>query len=141
MAVKQISVFVENQVGKLAEIADYLNEAGVNIRAFAISDTTDFGILRMIVNDPEKAEEVLLENHISVSIIDVMVVSIPDEQGNFAKIMRALADAGQNIEYAYAFLTPEAGFATVIVRVDDPQKVTDALKTAGIRVLEQGDII
>ncbi len=95
----------------------------------------------MIVNDPEKAEEVLLENHISVSIIDVMVVSIPDEQGNFAKIMRALADAGQNIEYAYAFLTPEAGFATVIVRVDDPQKGTDALKTAGIRVLEQGEII
>ena len=83
MAVKQISVFVENQVGKLAEIADYLNEAGVNIRAFAISDTTDFGILRMIVNDPEKAEEVLLENHISVSIIDVMVVCITYEQGNF----------------------------------------------------------
>ena len=141
MAVKQISVFVENQPGKLAEITDCLNTGGVNIRAFAISDTADFGILRMIVNDPERAERLLLANDLSVSITRVLVVSIPDAPGSFAKVVRALAQAGENIEYAYAFLTPEAGCATVILRVNNPALATPALEQAGIRVLEQDEII
>lgn len=141
MAVKQISVFVENQPGKLAEITDCLNAGGVNIRAFAISDTADFGILRMIVNDPERAERLLQANDLSVSITQVLVVSIADAPGSFAQVVRALAQAGENIEYAYAFLTPEAGCATVILRVNNPEQAAPALARAGIRMLEQNEII
>ena len=141
MAVKQISVFVENQLGKLAEITGYLNEGGVNIRAFSISDTTDFGILRMIVNDPERAEEILQQHNITASIARVLVISIPDVQGNFSNAVKVLAQAGENIEYAYAFLTPEEGYATVIIRVSDPEVATKALADAGIHVVEQNEII
>lgn len=141
MAIKQISAFVENKSGKLAEITGYLNDAEINIRAFAISDTADFGILRMIVSDPERAEEILQDNQVSVSITEVLVVSIPDVRGSFAQCVKVLAQAGENIEYAYAFLTPEAGCATVIIRVDDPKVAAKALSDAGIRVLEQSEII
>lgn len=141
MAVKQISVLVENQPGKLAEITECLNQGGVNIRAFAISDTAGLGVLRMIVNDPERAEEILQKNDIAASIAQVLVISIPDVPGNFSRAVLALSKAGENIEYAYAFLTPEAGFATVIIRVSNPEVAAQALQNAGIHVMEQSEII
>ena len=128
MAIRQISVFVENKPGRLAEITGFLAEGGVSIRAFSIADTTDFGILRLIVSDTQKAAEVLKAAGVAVSITEVVGISIPDVTGAFAKVVKVLADAGENVEYAYAFLTPEAGHAYVIVRVDDNAVATAVLK-------------
>ena len=103
MEIRQISVFVENKPGRLAEITGYLAEGNVSIRAFSIADTTDFGILRLIVSDTDKAAQVLRAAGVAVSITDVVGVSIPDVTGAFANVVKTLADAGENVEYAYAF--------------------------------------
>ncbi len=114
MAIKQISVFVENKPGRLADITGFLADGGISIRAFSIADTTDFGILRLIVSDTDKAAKVLKEHGVAVSITEVVGISIPDVTGAFAKVVKLLSDAGENVEYAYAFLTPEEGHAYVI---------------------------
>lgn len=141
MAIRQISVFVENKPGRLAEITGFLAEGGVSIRAFSIADTTDFGILRLIVSDTQKAAEVLKAAGVAVSITEVVGISIPDVTGAFAKVVKVLADAGENVEYAYAFLTPEAGHAYVIVRVDDNAVATTVLKENGITVIDEASIL
>ncbi len=141
MAIRQISVFVENKPGRLAEITGYLAEGGVSIRAFSIADTTDFGILRLIVSDTQKAAEVLKAAGVAVSITEVVGISIPDITGAFAKVVKVLADAGENVEYAYAFLTPEAGHAYVIVRVDDNAVATAVLQENGIAVIDESSIL
>lgn len=141
MAIRQISVFVENKPGRLAEITGFLAEGGVSIRAFSIADTTDFGILRLIVSDTQKAAEVLKAAGVAVSITEVVGISIPDVTGAFAKVVKVLADAGENVEYAYAFLTPEAGHAYVIVRVDDNAVATAVLKENGIAVIDEDSIL
>lgn len=141
MAIRQISVFVENKPGRLAEITGFLAEGGVSIRAFSIADTTDFGILRLIVSDTQKAAEVLKAAGVAVSITEVVGISIPDVTGAFAKVVKVLADAGENVEYAYAFLTPEAGHAYVIVRVDDNAVATAVLKENGITVIDEASIL
>lgn len=141
MAIRQISVFVENKPGRLAEITGFLAEGGVSIRAFSIADTTDFGILRLIVSDTQKAAEVLKAAGVAVSITEVVGISIPDITGAFAKVVKVLADAGENVEYAYAFLTPEAGHAYVIVRVDDNAVATAVLQENGIAVIDEDSIL
>ena len=141
MAIRQISVFVENKPGRLAELTGFLAEGGVSIRAFSIADTTDFGILRLIVSDTQKAAEVLKAAGVAVSITEVVGISIPDVTGAFAKVVKVLADAGENVEYAYAFLTPEAGHAYVIVRVDDNAVATAVLKENGITVIDEASIL
>lgn len=141
MAIRQISVFVENKPGRLAEITGFLAEGGVSIRAFSIADTTDFGILRLIVSDTQKAAEVLKAAGVAVSITEVVGISIPDVTGAFAKVVKVLADAGENVEYAYAFLTPEAGHAYVIVRVDDNAGATAVLQGNGITVIDEDSIL
>lgn len=141
MAIRQISVFVENKPGRLAEITGFLAEGGVSIRAFSIADTTDFGILRLIVSDTQKAAEVLKAAGVAVSITEVVGISIPDVTGAFAKVVKVLADAGENVEYAYAFLTPEAGHAYVIVRVDDNAVATAVLKENEITVIDEASIL
>ena len=141
MAIRQISVFVENKPGRLAEITGYLAEGNVSIRAFSIADTTDFGILRLIVSDTEKAAQVLRDAGVAVSITDVVGVSIPDVTGAFANVVRTLADAGENVEYAYAFLTPEAGHAYVILRVDDDQKAADIMRENDIALIDEAAVL
>ncbi len=140
MAIQQISVFVENKPGRLAEITGYLAEGGVSIRAFSISDTTDFGILRLIVSDTEKAAQVLHEAGVAVSITEVIGISIPDVTGAFANVVQTLAAAGENVEYAYAFLTPEAGHAYVILRVNDNEKASQILRESGIELIAEAAI-
>lgn len=141
MAIKQISVFVENKPGRLADITGFLAEGGISIRAFSIADTTDFGILRLIVSDTNQAAQVLKAAGVAVSITDVVGISVPDVTGSFSKVVKVLADAGENVEYAYAFLTPEAGHAYVIVRVDDNEKAEAVLNNNGIEVLDESVIL
>lgn len=141
MAIQQISVFVENKPGRLADITAFLAQGGISIRAFSIADTTDFGILRLIVSDTEKAAQVLKSAGVAVSITEVVGISIPDVTGSFANVVKVLADAGENVEYAYAFLTPEAGHAYVIVRVNDNAKASAVLQEHGITVIEESAVL
>lgn len=137
MLIKQISVFVENKQGRLADITKILADNQVDIRALSIADTTDYGILRLIVNRPEKAIEVLKAAGMTVSITNVLAVGILDEPGGFANAISVLSDAGMGVEYAYAFITPADGQAYVILRVDNNERASAILQAGGINLLSQ----
>ncbi|MBE6586102.1 MAG: ACT domain-containing protein [Ruminococcaceae bacterium] len=133
MAIRQISVFVPNQNGALERLVNVLAEAQVDMRAMAIADTADFGILRMIVKGHDKACAVLREAGYLVSQNDVTAVEIPDQPGGLARVVSILADHGVNIEYTYAFMTPSHGHACVVFRVEDNDLVDN--------ILAQNDIV
>ena len=137
MIIKQISIFVENKKGRLAEITETLSKAGANIRALSIADTTDFGILRLIVDKPEEAALALKEAGITVSITNVIAVGINDVPGAFAVPMRVLADAGIDVEYMYAFITRKSEKAYVILRVADNDAAAKVLMDKGIELLDE----
>lgn len=140
MKVEQISIFLENKSGRLAEVAGVLAGAGVNIRALSLADTTDFGILRLIVNDTEKAKQVLKENGFTVGKTEVLAVEVPDRPGGLATILNAMRDAGINVEYMYAFVQKSGGNAIIIFRFDELEKAISALQKAGIRILKGEDV-
>lgn len=140
MPIKQISIFVENKPGRLADITAILAKKNVDIRALSIADTTDYGILRLIVSNPETAVVAIREEGLTASSTDVLGIAIPDVPGGFAKAIRALADAGISVEYAYAFITPEKGQAFVIIRVADNGLASAALAAQDIKLIEQADI-
>lgn len=137
MLIKQISVFVENKEGRLAEITETIAKAGVDIRALSIADTTDFGILRLIVDKPHETEKVLRDSGFTVSVTSVIAVGIDDVPGGFAKPMRVLANAHIDVEYMYAFISRDTKKAYVILRVDDNATATKVLEEAGIVLLDE----
>ena len=141
MQIQQLSVFIENKPGRMAEVTEVLADAQIDIRAISVADTRDFGILRLIVSDTQKAADVLKAAGVAVSITEVVGISIPDVTGSFAHVVKVLADAGENIEYAYAFLTPEEGHAYVIVRVDDNAKASAVLQKNDIQVIDEATIL
>ena len=104
MKVEQISIFLENKSGRLAEVTTILSEGGVNIRALSLADTADFGILRLIVNDCDRAKEILKSNGFTVGKTEVLALEVPDRPGGLARILRILDGAGINVEYMYAFV-------------------------------------
>ena len=132
MAIKQLSVFVENKEGKLREITDILAKAGIDIRALSIADTSEFGILRLIVRDPQKAKALLEKNG--------FVATINDRPGGLAEIVRLFAERDINMEYMYAFLTRTENKAYLVVRVDDASEVENLLESEKIRILTPADI-
>lgn len=139
MPVKQISVFIENKKGKLAEATRFIAEHHVNLRALSIADTQDFGILRLICEDPQKADEVLKEGGYLTRMNNVLAVAIEDKPGSLANILEVLAEEDVSVEYTYAFLSLRGG-AYMIFRVDDNQKAAAALAAAGIRTVSQEDL-
>lgn len=140
MAISQISVFVENRPGRLADITAVLAQNSIDIRALSVADTSDYGILRLIVNDPESAVKVLKDEGMTASATQVLGIIIPDEPGGLAKAIKVLSDAQISVEYAYAFITPSIGNAYVIIRVEDNNKAAEILKSSGIALIEQDDI-
>ncbi|MBQ8325632.1 MAG: amino acid-binding protein [Lachnospiraceae bacterium] len=139
MSVKQISVFIENKKGKLAEATRYIADNNVNMKALSIADTQDFGILRIICEDPKAAEEALKEGGFITTVTDVLAVAISDKPGSLAAILEVLAEANIVVEYTYAFLSAKAG-AYMIFRVDDNQSAAAALAGAGIKTANQEDL-
>lgn len=139
MSVKQISVFIENKKGKLAEATRYIAEHDVNLRALSIADTQDFGILRIICENPEKANEVLQAGGYITTMTDVLAAAISDKPGSLASILEVLSEANVVVEYTYAFLSAKAG-AYMIFRVDDNQSAAAALAAAGIKTANQTDL-
>lgn len=140
MKVEQISVFLENKSGRLAEVAEVLAAAEVNIRALALADTTDFGILRLIVNNNEKAKKVLGDNGFTVGKTEVLAVEVSDRPGGLAAILNVMKDNGINVEYMYAFVQKSAGNAIIIFRFDELDKAIETLQKAGIRILKGEDV-
>ena len=140
MSVRQISVFVENQTGHLSEVTSVLSENQVNLRALSIADTSDFGILRIIVENVEKAADILQKNGFTYTITDVLAVAMKDQPGGLSEILKVLSEAELSVEYAYAFLLHKAGTACLILRVADNEAAENALAAAGIRVADQEEL-
>lgn len=135
MRVEQISVFLENKAGRLAEVTRILSEAGVNIRALSLADTSDFGILRLIVNDNEKAKEALKANGFTVGKTDVVAVEVEDRPGGLYKILDILRKAGINVEYMYAFVQQSGNNAVIIFRFDNLDEAVRVLMENGVTVI------
>lgn len=134
---KQISVFLENKAGRLSHVTRVLGDAEVNIRALSIADTSDFGILRLIVNDPEKAYRMLKEKGFTVSQTEVIAVQVPDSPGSLATVLERMAEENLNIEYLYAFLGTKDDDALIIFKVEDIDKAKQAFEKQGIRFLDE----
>ena len=135
MTVQQLSVFIENRVGRLAEITGILKDNNIDIRALSLADTTKFGILRLIVNQPTKAEEALKAAGMTVSLTSVIAIGVSDSPGGLAEAAAALSEAGITVEYMYAFISGSGNMANIILRVDDNDNALAVLEQAGITVL------
>jgi len=140
MKVKQLSIFLENQSGRLAEVTGALGNEGVNIRALSLADTAGFGILRLIVNDVAKAHEMLRSNGFTVSETDVIAAEVPDRPGGLASILGVLGDKEINIEYMYAFVEKSSENAVVIFRIENVDQAVEALQAKGVRVLSAKEV-
>jgi len=140
MRVKQISVFLENKAGRLWELTETLKEKGLNIRALSLADTTDFGILRMIVNRPDEAFSALKEKGFSAAATEVLAVEIPDRPGGLAGVLKVLAGEGINVEYMYAFVEKKAGNAAVVIRVEEIERAAAVLADASVTILKAEEV-
>lgn len=140
MVIKQLSIFVENQPGRLAEITNALCQKDIDIRALSIADTTNFGILRLIVNHPARAESILKEQGFTVSQTDVIGVGVTDEPGGLARALNVLNEAQIGVEYMYAFVSKAEKTAYVILRVENNAQAIEVLEDNGIKVLSHEEI-
>jgi len=127
MIVKQVSVFLENKSGRLKEVTEILGDAGINMSAFTIADTSDFGILRLIVSDPERAREILKKKKFAVQTNDVILIKTPNRPGGLAKMLGVLNEGNVFIEYMYAFSYSD-DTAVIVIRPTDFQKCMDILQ-------------
>ncbi|MCX7923230.1 MAG: acetolactate synthase [Clostridia bacterium] len=140
MLVKQISVFLENKSGRLAEVTKTLGSNNIDISALSIADTTDFGILRLIVNKPELAEGILKESGFTVSCTNVVAIAVADEPGGLAAALEVLDSESIGIEYMYAFVGKTSNQALVILRVEAPEKGIEELTKNNIKVLTSEEV-
>ena len=138
MTISQLSVFAENKAGSICDMTKALADANIDIRAFNVAETKDFGVLRLIVNDVKKAKEVLAEKEFIVSITPVIGVVVPDAPGGLAQVLSAVG--GINVEYIYAFVSVSGSHAYVVLRVDDNDAAIKALTDAGFDLLSD-DIV
>ena len=138
MLIKQLSIFLENKKGRFTEVAKILGEAGVNMSAFTVAENSDFGILRLIVSDTDKAISVLREKLYAVSVADVVCLHCPNQPGALAKAMDIITSAGIFIEYMYAFSQGDA--ANVIIRPDDVNKCAEVLKANKLELIAASDL-
>jgi hypothetical protein len=140
MKVTQISIFIENRAGRLAEVADILGKNNVNIRALSLADTSEFGILRLIVNDPEKASKVLKDSGFTVGKTEVIAVEVPDRPGGLAGILKILEKEAINVEYMYAFVEKAKDNAILIFRFENLDKAISTLEKNSVRILK-GEVV
>ena len=140
MRIRQISIFLENKPGQLSAICRDLADAEINIATLSLADTADFGIVRMIVDDHEKAKSVLEGKGHVVNVREVIAVCVPDRPGGMAEVMQVPDKAGVNIEYSYAFAFHKGEKAVLVFRFSDNNKAESALKTAGYTTLGEDEV-
>jgi hypothetical protein len=135
MIVEQISIFLENRAGRLSEVTRVLGEGGVNIRALSLADTSDFGILRLILTDHEKAKQILKDNGFTVGRTNVVAVEVEDKPGGLHRILDLLSGKGVNVEYMYAFVQQSGKNAVLIFRFDKTDQAIEILKENNLRIV------
>lgn len=140
MPVKQISIFLENRIGRLQEVTDVLAKNEVNIRALSLADTSDFGILRLIVSKPDEATEILHQAGFTVRENDVIAAEVEDRPGDLARILELFSGAGISVEYMYAFVERKTDKAVMIFRVESIPRAVKSLEDAGIVLLSNEDV-
>jgi hypothetical protein len=136
MQVEQISVFLENKSGRLSEVTAILSEANVNIRALALADTSDFGVLRLIVDDTQTARQALKNNGFTVGKTNVVAVGVPDRPGGLHEILMMLHEAKLNVEYMYAFVRSSGSNAVMIFRIEKDEEAIRLLESKGVNVID-----
>lgn len=137
--IEQVSVFLENTSGRLAELTRALGDAGINMHALMVADTSDFGVVRIICDSPARAKAALDDAGFGASIARVIAVEVPDTPGGLADLLEALGREGMNVEYAYCFVRPQGTSAVDVFRVDD-ERASSVLQAAGFRVLVPEDL-
>lgn len=140
MSIKQISIFIENKKGALLEVTKFIADKKINILALSIADTQDFGILRIITENPNEVRDILRDAGYTVTATSVLAAALDDTPGSMANILEILTNADINVEYTYAFMSHIKDKAYMIFRVDNNDKATKALIDAGITVIDQKDI-
>ena len=140
MAIKQLTIFVQNKKGTIVPVTKILAENNVNLRALSIAETNDFGILRLIVNDDQTAERVLRDAGYLLKVIDVVGVKIGDQPGKLSSALEVLDNADINVEYLYAFMARTEKHAYVVLRVEDNVTAEAALTDAGFHMITEADI-
>jgi hypothetical protein len=140
MKLQQLSVFMENRTGRLAEVTRTLGDGGVNIRALAVADTSDFGILRLLVDKPEAGVKVLTDAGLTVRLTDVIAVEVADRPGGLATILALLHGSHVNVEYMYAFLERHRDNAILVFRFEEPERAIGILREANIKVFTAEEI-
>ncbi len=140
MTVEQVAIFIENRAGRLAEVTGILAQANINIRALFVADTADFGILRLIVDQPEKAVRALKEGGFTVSTTPVIAIEVPDRPGGLWGTLKTLDAVGLNVEYLYTVITRSGNNAVVVFRFDEGERAVRALQEAGVRVLSSQEV-
>ncbi len=140
MAIKQLTVFVQNKRGSMVALTDILAKNDINIRALSIAETEDFGVLRLIVNDEVAAQKILEDNGYLIKVIDVIGVKIGDKPGALTEALGVLDKANINVEYLYAFMARTEKHAYVVLRVEDNDAVESALENAGLHLITNEDI-
>lgn len=139
--VKQLSVFIENSKGRLAHVTRVLGDADVDLQSLSIADTTNFGILRAIVSDHDKALKVLRDNGYTVNITELLAVSVDDHPGGLAQALEILNDGDVGVEYLYSFVRKPTATALILMKVDDSKKAAAALESHGYRILSQDELV
>jgi len=140
MNVKQLSIFLENKPGRMAEVTRIFEAGRINIRALALADTSEFGILRVIVNDNEKAQRLLKEHGYTVGVTEVVAVEVDDRPGGLHRILAALSEDQINVEYMYAFVRQSGRNAVLIFRFDDVAAAAKRLSVEGVRIIDGQDL-
>ena len=140
MAIKQLTVFVQNKKGTVVSVTEILSKNNINLRALSIAETQDFGILRLIVNDEKLAERVLAEQGYIIKVIDVVGVKIGDEPGKLSEALSVLDKEDINVEYMYAFMARTEKHAYVVLRVENNEIAETALANAGFKMITEADI-
>ena len=140
MLIKQMSVFVENTTGRLAQLTRVLGNYGIDIKASCIADTVDFGILRCIVDDPEEATRVLKEHGFTASITEVIAVELEDRPGGFADVLEILAKENIGVNYIYSTIRSKEGAAIIVLKVEDPQKAIDVLLSNNVKLYKAHEL-
>ena len=140
MTIHQISVFLENRAGQLAEITKVLADSGIDMRAISIAETADYGVLRLIVDQPQKTTATLLEHGFVLSMTPVTVVAVPDQPGGLAPVLQLVAEGSIDIEYMYSLFTHKEGRAYMVFRVSDDEKFTALLQEHGIAAVSSEEL-
>jgi hypothetical protein len=141
MIIKQLSIFLENRSGRINEVTSLLGDENINIRALCLADSSDFGVMRLIVDDLDKAIACLKNNGISIGLTSVIAVEVPDSPGGLAEVMRKVDNSGLDVKYMYSIPEKKHNNAIMIMRFEDAEDAAEKLKAEGVNILKQEEVL